>query len=168
MPAWGGFHSNIVLFVHQLKQYIMLKNKKTYYQLILDKSSSMQDCVSTTVNGFNEQMQMIRSMKKKFPEQEFLVSLTTFNQDVYFDVDQADPDNIKELVSAYNAQSFTISDINLYSNVDSDAEVCGLLFSTEDIPIHLGDNLNLWEQFPALTDFEILSEEEILDAFTST
>jgi len=71
-------------------------------------------------------------------------------------------------VSAYNAQSFTISDINLYSNVDSDAEVCGLLFSTEDIPVYLGDNLNLWEQFPALTDFEILSEEEILDTFTST
>jgi len=73
----------------------------------------MQDCVSTTVNGFNEQMQMIRSMKKKFPEQEFLVSLTTFNQDVYFDVDQADPDNIKELVSAYNAQSWLRDNDNI-------------------------------------------------------
>tara|TARA_B100000683_G_scaffold107984_1_gene106315 strand:+ start:212 stop:400 length:189 start_codon:yes stop_codon:yes gene_type:complete len=48
----------------------MPKNKKTYYQLILDKSGSMSDCVQSTINGFNEQMQMIRSMKKKFPEQE--------------------------------------------------------------------------------------------------
>ena len=45
----------------------MLKNKKTYYQLILDKSGSMHDCVNTTINGFNEQMQMIRSLKKKYP-----------------------------------------------------------------------------------------------------
>ena len=65
-----------------------VKNKKTYYQLILDKSGSMQDSVDTTVSGFNEQMQMIKTLKKKFPEQEFLVSLTTFNQDVSFDIEQ--------------------------------------------------------------------------------
>jgi len=49
-----------------LKEFTMLKNKKTYYQLILDKSGSMHDCVNTTINGFNEQMQMIRSLKKKY------------------------------------------------------------------------------------------------------
>ena len=84
----------------------MLKNKKTYYQLILDKSGSMHDCVASTVNGFNEQMQMVRLMKKKFPEQEFVVSLTTFNDDVQFDVDQEDPDNIKVLISPYNSESW--------------------------------------------------------------
>ena len=77
----------------------MLKNKKTYYQLILDKSGSMQDCVTTTINGFNEQIQMIRSMKNKYPEQDFVVSLTTFNHNVEFNIDQEDPENIKDLVS---------------------------------------------------------------------
>ena len=80
----------------------MLKNKKTYYQLILDKSGSMHDCINTTINGFNEQMQMIRSLKKKYPKQEFVVSLTTFNQEVHFDINQENPDNIKELTSNNN------------------------------------------------------------------
>ncbi len=84
----------------------MLKNKKTYYQLILDKSGSMYNCVTSTVNGFNEQMDMVRLMKEKFPEQEFVVSLTTFNDDVYFDVDQEDPDNIKALISDSNSESW--------------------------------------------------------------
>ena len=84
----------------------MLKNKKTYYQLILDKSGSMHDCVDTTINGFNEQMQMIRSLKNKYPQQEFVVSLTTFNQEVNFDINQEDPDNIKELTSSANFQDY--------------------------------------------------------------
>lgn len=94
----------------------MLKNKKTYYQLILDKSGSMQDCVTTTINGFNEQMQMIRSIKRKYPEQEFVVSLTTFNQDVHFDVDQEDPDNIKELISHNNFMNWIKNDEKIIYN----------------------------------------------------
>ena len=84
----------------------MLKNKKTYYQLILDKSGSMHDCVDTTINGFNEQMQMIRSLKKKYPKQEFVVSLTTFNQEVHFDINQENPDNIKELTTSNNFHDY--------------------------------------------------------------
>jgi len=84
----------------------MLKNKKTYYQLILDKSGSMYDCVDTTINGFNEQMQMIRSLKNKYPQQEFVVSLATFNEEVNFDINQEDPDNIKELTSSANFQNY--------------------------------------------------------------
>lgn len=94
----------------------MLKNKKTYYQLILDKSGSMQDCVTTTINGFNEQMQMIRSIKSKYPEQEFVVSLTTFNQDVHVDVDQEDPDNIKELFSHDNFMNWIKNDEKIIYN----------------------------------------------------
>jgi hypothetical protein len=74
-----------------------VKNKKTYYQIILDKSGSMCDCIESTVNGFNEQMQMIKSLQKKFSEQEFLVSLTTFNQDVDFDVEFTSPSELKSM-----------------------------------------------------------------------
>ena len=45
-----------------------IKNKKTYYQIILDKSGSMTDCIDSTINGFNEQMQMIKSLQYKFPD----------------------------------------------------------------------------------------------------
>jgi hypothetical protein len=80
----------------------MIKNKKTYYQLILDKSGSMNDCVQATVNGFNEQMQMIRSMRQRYPEQEFLVSLTTFNNQIFFDLDAVNPENVKDLAPDYS------------------------------------------------------------------
>ena len=59
----------------------MVQNKKTYYQIILDMSSSMGDCLNETINGFNKQMESIEKLQKKHPEQEFLVSLTTFNSE---------------------------------------------------------------------------------------
>ncbi len=59
-----------------------MKNKKTYYQIILDRSGSMSDCIDVTISGFNEQLQLIKKMKQKFPEQEFVISLATFNQEV--------------------------------------------------------------------------------------
>lgn len=83
-----------------------VKNKKTYYQIILDKSGSMNDCIESTVNGFNEQMQMIKGLQDKFPEQEILVSLTTFNHDVFFDVECASPSELKEMKSNFQSISW--------------------------------------------------------------
>jgi len=80
-----------------------VRNKKTYYQIILDKSGSMSDCIESTVNGFNEQMQMIKSLHAKFPEQEVLVSLTTFNQDVDFDIECESPSELKEMNSEHQS-----------------------------------------------------------------
>ena len=104
----------LLLYCVTIKQSTMLKNKKTYYQIILDKSGSMHDCINTTINGFNEQMQMIRSLKKKYPEQEFVVSLTTFNQGVHFDINQEDPNNTKELTAINNLYNYK-KDENLIS-----------------------------------------------------
>ena len=83
-----------------------VKNKKTYYQIILDKSGSMSDCIESTVNGFNEQMQMIKSLQSKFPDQEVLVSLTTFNQDIDFDVECSRPSELKEMSSEKKRSSW--------------------------------------------------------------
>lgn len=74
-----------------------IKNKKTYYQIILDRSGSMGDCIDVTVSGFNEQLQLIRSMKEKFPEQEFVISLTIFNQDVELLLNNANPNEASSL-----------------------------------------------------------------------
>lgn len=57
-----------------------MKNKKTYYLLVLDRSGSMQDCMHETISGYNEQVQMIKELQDRYPEQEFHISVTTFNQ----------------------------------------------------------------------------------------
>lgn len=56
--------------------------QKTYYHIILDQSGSMQDCLQPTISGFNEQLQVICSLQQRFPEQEVLVGLTRFNDQV--------------------------------------------------------------------------------------
>lgn len=74
-----------------------MKNKKTYYLLILDRSGSMQDCANETISGFNEQIQMISDLQKRHPEQEFRVSLTVFNHMVEHAFETVDIHNVKEL-----------------------------------------------------------------------
>ena len=84
-------------------------NKKTYYQIILDKSGSMIDCIEETINGFNEQMQMIKGLQEKFPEQEILVSLTTFNHDVFVDLDCVKPNKLKEMKTEQKSRSWFVN-----------------------------------------------------------
>ncbi len=59
-----------------------MKNKKTLYHFVLDKSGSMSNCVETTINGFNNQLDTIKQLQKEFPEQEFKASLTIFDNNV--------------------------------------------------------------------------------------
>lgn len=56
-----------------------MKNKKTLYHFVLDKSGSMSNCIESTVNGYNAQLETIQKLQKEFPEQQFLVSLTIFD-----------------------------------------------------------------------------------------
>jgi hypothetical protein len=51
-------------------------------------------------------MQMIKSLQAKFPDQEVLVSLTTFNQDVDFDVECSKPSALKEMISEQKRSSW--------------------------------------------------------------
>ena len=59
-----------------------MKTQRTVYHLIIDKSGSMCDCIDATINGFNEQVNKIRSLEAEFPEQEILIGLTLFNNDI--------------------------------------------------------------------------------------
>ena len=59
-----------------------MKNKTTYYQFILDRSGSMSDVRSATLEAFNSHIESIRKAALKFPEQEFYASLCTFNDAV--------------------------------------------------------------------------------------
>lgn len=50
-----------------------------YNLIILDESGSMQSIKDSTISGFNEVVQTIRGIEKKFPEQKHYISLVTFN-----------------------------------------------------------------------------------------
>lgn len=59
-----------------------MKNKKTLYHFVLDKSGSMMSCSESTILGFNKQLDTIKELQKEFPDQEFNVSLTIFDDNV--------------------------------------------------------------------------------------
>ncbi|GAA4318710.1 VWA domain-containing protein [Flaviaesturariibacter amylovorans] len=73
--------------------------QKTHYHLILDRSGSMQDCRSSTISGFNEQLQTIRSLQARFPEQAITVGLTVFNESVQHQHFGKDPHSMAALTS---------------------------------------------------------------------
>lgn len=52
---------------------------KVYNLIILDESGSMSSIKNATISGFNEVVQTIKGIEKKFPEQEHFISLVTFN-----------------------------------------------------------------------------------------
>lgn len=56
-----------------------MKNKTTYYQLIIDKSGSMSEHIEQTVEGVNQQIRRIKEIGERFPEQQLITSLTLFN-----------------------------------------------------------------------------------------
>ncbi len=74
-----------------------MKNKKTYYQLILDRSGSMNVCIEETVTGVNSQIGRIRELAERFPEQELVTSLSLFNHQLTPVWDRIRPADLKEL-----------------------------------------------------------------------
>lgn len=74
-----------------------MKQRKTIYHLIVDKSGSMTDCIDSTINGFNEQVNSIKQKQLKFDEEEITMGLTTFNHFVDHHYFQSNPNNIQLL-----------------------------------------------------------------------
>lgn len=56
-----------------------MKNKKTIYHFIVDESVSMSSLKNETIAGFNTQLKTIKELKDELPENEFIVSVTYFN-----------------------------------------------------------------------------------------
>ncbi len=57
-----------------------MENKHQVHNLIiLDESGSMSSIKNTIIKGFNELVQTIHGIEKKFPEQEHFISFITFN-----------------------------------------------------------------------------------------
>ncbi len=60
-----------------------MANTKTIYHFILDKSGSMKGSEKETINGFNTQLETLRGLEREFPDQQYIVSLTFFNNELY-------------------------------------------------------------------------------------
>jgi hypothetical protein len=74
-----------------------MKNNTTFYQFILDKSGSMSNVRSETLEAFNNHIQSIRNSAEKFPEQKFYASLCTFNDFIEHPVVEAPLDQFMPL-----------------------------------------------------------------------
>ena len=59
-----------------------MNKQRTIYQLIVDRSGSMSDCIENTITGFNEQVNRIRQIEQKFPDQHIVMGLTSFNHEI--------------------------------------------------------------------------------------
>jgi len=57
-----------------------MQNKHQVHNLIiLDESGSMRSIKSLIIKGFNELVQSVKGIEEKFPEQEHLISMVSFN-----------------------------------------------------------------------------------------
>ena len=59
-----------------------MKNKKTIYHFIIDKSGSMAGMQHQAVEGFNVQVKTLQELKQAYPDQDYTVSLTFFNENL--------------------------------------------------------------------------------------
>jgi len=57
----------------------MEKKHQLHNLIILDESGSMDSIKETTIQGFNSIVKMVKSLEKEFPEQEYFISLISFN-----------------------------------------------------------------------------------------
>lgn len=73
------------------------KNNTTLYQFIIDRSGSMTGLEQMVVGGYNEHLSAVRNMQASFPDQKFLVSLLTFNNEVKWLVKPAPIGALEEL-----------------------------------------------------------------------
>jgi uncharacterized protein YegL len=59
-----------------------MKNKKTIYHFVVDQSGSMSGSEGPTIEGFNSQLKTLQKLKKEHPENEYIVSVTYFEDEV--------------------------------------------------------------------------------------
>ena len=59
-----------------------MKNKKTIYHFVVDQSGSMSGSEGPTIEGFNSQLKTLQELKKESPDNEYIVSVTYFEDEV--------------------------------------------------------------------------------------
>jgi uncharacterized protein YegL len=56
--------------------------KRTLYQMVIDQSGSMQGSEQQVITGFNEHLQSMKATQEKYPDQDIIMSLKFFNNEV--------------------------------------------------------------------------------------
>ena len=60
----------------------MIKNNKTIYHFVVDQSGSMSGSEGPTIEGFNSQLKTLQQLKKENPNNEYIVSVSYFEDEV--------------------------------------------------------------------------------------
>ena len=64
-----------------------MKNSKTLYHFIIDRSGSMASCITSTIEAYEQQLTRLNSLQEELPEQQIFHSLTIFNNFVDLIID---------------------------------------------------------------------------------
>ena len=99
-----------------------MKNKRTYYHLILDRSGSMTSCIEQTVDGVNQQIRRIKEVAGRFPEQELVTSLTLFNNLISHAWTRMAPNMLRELTFSDYRPDNTTALLDAIGTVVSDLQ----------------------------------------------
>lgn len=59
-----------------------MKNNKTIYHFVVDQSGSMSGSEGPTIEGFNSQLKTLQQLKKENPSNEYIVSVSYFEDEV--------------------------------------------------------------------------------------
>jgi len=70
-------------------------------------------------------------------------------------------------MSTFVTPLFDKSTHNIYGNLEEDEDLYVLLFETEESPEVQYGGIAEWSQFPNVTEYDILTEDDLLDLFTS-
>lgn len=82
--------------------------KETHYLLIVDESGSMESARTETLGGLNEQIQTIKNLNAKYPEQKYFVSIIKFDNEIVPLFENVPADKLKKLtLEDYNPDATT-------------------------------------------------------------
>lgn len=73
---------------------------ETYYILLLDKSGSMGSVKQATLDGLNEQLQEIKKLQSKYPNQKYKITIKTFDSEHATIFNQIDAEEVRLLTDA--------------------------------------------------------------------
>lgn len=74
-----------------------MKNKTTLYHFVIDQSGSMAGSEKATIAGFNTQLKTIQELKTEHPDEQYLCSLTLFNDEINDVFRYADVEKLRAL-----------------------------------------------------------------------
>jgi uncharacterized protein YegL len=113
-----------------------MKNKTTLYNFILDRSGSMSGMEQAAVQGFNEHLTTIRNLKIEFPNQEFLCSLTTFDNQIETIVESSPISEIHPIeVGQYSPRGMTALLDAIGKNIHDTTEKYNQLIESDEMSV---------------------------------